>query len=243
MKLSIITATYNAASELPGLIDSLRHQTDPDFEWVVMDGASTDGTRELIRCVSDLPVVWHSEADFGIYDALNKAIRVARGEHYVVVGADDRLDPGAVEGFKRLIADTGADIATTPVRVGSHTLVERPLGPAWLHGARAHVTCHAVGTAFRRSLHERFGMYSRRFPITADLLFISQAVRGGARVVQGRFIAGTYSDGGVSATDVAGVMSEFFRVQLEVEPNRPLQLLIHLLRLLKNAPKLVRGQR
>lgn len=240
MKLSILTVTLNASGHLPALIESLRAQTDSHFEWVVMDGVSSDGTVALLQSATDLPIVWRSEPDFGIYDALNKAVRLARGEYYLVVGADDVLAPGAVAGYKQLIADSGADIVTTAVRVGADQLLERPQGPRWLHGPRSHVTCHAVGTAFRRSLHEQVGYYVRRYPITADLLFIAHAVRSGARIAQGDFVAGTYAGNGVSATDVAGVMSEFFRVQLEVEPNRPLQVLVHLLRLLKNAPKLVR---
>ncbi len=243
MKLSILTVTFNAARHLPGLIASLRAQTVRDFEWVVMDGASTDGTQALLTAASDLPIVWRSEPDFGIYDALNKAVALAGGEHYLVAGADDVFEPNAVQGFLALIADTDADIVTTAVRVGAHRVVQRPRGRSWLHGPRAHVTSHAVGTAFRRNLHQRVGPYAKRYPITADLLFIALAVRSGARVAQGGFIAGTYAGSGVSATDAAGVMSEFFRVQLEVEPNRPLQLLIHLLRLVKNAPLLVRRPR
>lgn len=240
MQLSIITVTLNAAATLPRLIASLRAQTLRDFEWVVMDGGSSDATLALLDQARDLPIVRRSEPDFGIYDALNKAIRLARGEHYLVVGADDALDPGAVEGYLELIARTGADIATTSVRVGATRLVQRPRGPTWLRGPRAHVTCHAVGTAFRRSLHVRVGYYVARYPITADLLFIAHAVQAGARVAQGSFVAGTYAGTGVSASDVPGVMSEFFRVQLEVEPNRPLQVVIHLLRLLKNFPQLAR---
>lgn len=240
MKLSILTVTFNAAGHLPALIESLRKQTNTGFEWVVMDGASTDGTVALLQAATDLPIVWRSELDFGIYDALNKAVRLARGEYYVVAGADDVFDPGAVAGFLALVEQTHADIVTTAVRVGQDRLVRRPRGPSWLHGPRAHVTCHAVGTAFRRNLHQQVGYYTRRYPITADLLFIAHSVKAGARVVQGDFIAGTYAGSGVSATDAAGVMSEFFRVQLEVEPHRGLQLLIHLLRLVKNAGQLVR---
>jgi glycosyltransferase involved in cell wall biosynthesis len=243
MKLSIVTVTLNAAQHLPQLIASLRAQTRRDFEWVVMDGGSSDGTLDLLARASDLPLVWRSEADFGIYDALNKALKLARGEHYLVVGADDVLDSAAVEGFVRLIEQTGADIVTTSVRVGAHRLVDRPRGPTWLRGPRAHVTSHAVGTAFRRSLHERVGYYVHRYPITADLLFIAHAVQAGARVARGSFVAGTYAGTGISATDAAGVMSEFFRVQLEVEPNRLLQVGIHVLRLLKNCPQLLRRGR
>lgn len=54
MKLSVITATYNAIEYLPDLVASLRKQLDKDFEWIVADGKSTDGTVEYLRSISDL---------------------------------------------------------------------------------------------------------------------------------------------------------------------------------------------
>lgn len=89
--ITVITATYNASKVLPGLIDSLRSQTDQDFEWIVVDGASTDGTVELVEAAGDVVTRWVSEPDFGIYHALNKALGLATGEYYLVLGADDRL--------------------------------------------------------------------------------------------------------------------------------------------------------
>src|SRR5574343_103309 len=84
--ISIITVTFNAAAHLPTLIDSLRNQSDRGFEWIVVDGASTDKTVDLLEA-SGIVTTWISEPDFGIYDALNKAIRLSTGEYYLVLGA------------------------------------------------------------------------------------------------------------------------------------------------------------
>ena len=54
--ISVVTATRNAVEHLPNLIESLREQTDRDFEWVVADGASDDGTLELLRDITDLNI-------------------------------------------------------------------------------------------------------------------------------------------------------------------------------------------
>ena len=243
MKLSIVTATFNAAVQLPALIESLQQQTDPDFEWVVMDGNSRDGTVELLRSLSDLPLVWRSEPDFGIYDALNKAVKVARGEYYLVVGADDVLDPVAVANFKKLAAESSADILTAAVVFGgSCGVLTRPRGPAWLRGQMAYVTCHSVGAAIRKSLHDRkeVGWYSRAFPICADQLFIKRAVQSGACVAVGDFLAGRFGDNGVSSVNVAGVLTEFFRVQLQTERLKTVQVVLFILRLLRHFPKLLR---
>lgn len=241
--ISIITATYNAEKTLPALMDSLRQQTDYEFEWVVMDGGSTDGTVELLSGVSDLPLVWRSEPDFGIYDALNKAVKLARGEYYLVVGADDVLDPAAVANYKKLGTESGADILTAAVAyVGPLGVLSRPRGPAWLRGQMAYVTGHSLGAAFRKTLHEResVGFYSRSYPICADQLFIKRAIRSGASVAIGDFLAGQFGEGGVSTVNVAGVLTEFFRVQLQTERFKSLQVVLFILRLLRHFPKLVR---
>lgn len=182
--LSVVTATYNAAHDLPRLIASLAAQTDQDFEWVVADGVSTDGTLELLEQARQKlqRVVVDSRPDFGIYDALNRAVKLASGEYYLVVGADDMLFPEAIERYKAACVATGADLITAKVLFGDDP---RPRGryfPAWdfLWGQKALVSNHAVGLVIRRSLHEHFGYYSRKFPISADQLFIMQAVRGGA---------------------------------------------------------------
>jgi len=84
---TVITATYNAQNHLPMLIESLRKQSDKEFEWVVADGASDDGTLELLQSIDDLNIVISSQPDFGIYDALNRAIRDSSGKYYIVAGA------------------------------------------------------------------------------------------------------------------------------------------------------------
>lgn len=243
MRLSIVTATFNAAVQLPMLIESILQQTDQDFEWVVMDGGSTDGTVELLRGLSGFPLVWRSEPDFGIYDALNKGVKLARGEYYLVVGADDVLDPAAVANYKKLGAESGADILTAAVAYGGPLgMLSRPRGPAWLRGQMAYVTGHSLGAAFRKTLHEResVGFYSRAYPICADQLFVKRAVHAGASVAIGDFLAGRFGEGGVSTVNVAGVLTEFFRVQLQTERFKSLQVVLFILRLLRHFPKLVR---
>ena len=95
--ISIITAVRNAVRDLPATIESLRAQECRDFEYVVVDGASTDGTRDLLDATGDPVTRWVSEPDGGISDAFNKGVRMAHGTLILFLGAGDRLaDPGAV---------------------------------------------------------------------------------------------------------------------------------------------------
>jgi glycosyltransferase involved in cell wall biosynthesis len=234
--ISVITATFNAAKVLPSLIESLRAQSDRNFEWVVADGASNDGTVDILRNAGDVVSHWISEPDFGIYDALNKAVKLATGEYYLVVGADDTLFPDAMRNFLDAADTSKADIVAAQVKSGERIHHVRR-GPSWLFGQFSYVAAHAVGTLFRRQLHERFGYYSRRYPIAADALFIKKACQGGATVYAADFVAGEFGQGGTSSVDVAGSLSEFFRVQLETESKLP-QLALYALRLIKNYRRL-----
>lgn len=230
--ISIVTATFNSAAQLPELIASLRAQTDRGFEWIVADGASKDGTVEQLTGAADLGPVITSQPDFGIYDALNRAIASARGTHYLVVGSDDRLHPEAVARFNEAIAVTAADIIVADVLFGTRRVRARR-GPAWLHGAQSYIANHSLATAFRKDLHARFGWYSRKYPLAADALFVVKACKGGASRHQAGFVAGEMGQHGVSATDWAGSATEFFRVQLETGCSFSVQAALLFLRLLK----------
>ncbi|MDR3362760.1 MAG: glycosyltransferase [Desulfovibrio sp.] len=93
MFFTIITATRNAAATLPRLLDSLACQTCRDFELIIQDGASTDGTVGLAEAYRDrLPALsLDSAPDRGIYDAWNKALGRIQGEWVLFLGADDEL--------------------------------------------------------------------------------------------------------------------------------------------------------
>jgi len=237
--ISIITVTFNAASALPALIDSLRAQVDRDFEWVVMDAASTDGTVDILQAAGDLVGPWRSEPDFGIYDAMNKALRLASGEYYLVLGADDRLLPTAIADYREAIRKTSADVISACAETDAG--VRRPgLGQPWRYGHAAFVSYHSVGTLIRKILHERFGYYSRRFPIAADQYFLKQVCMAPTvKFATADFVAGHYSLEGMSGSDIPGTMSEFFRIQLETERHASLQVILYGLRMLRHFGRIV----
>jgi len=236
-KLSIITATYNAIEHLPKLIECLQNQTDKDFEWVVADGASTDGTLELLESTKDLNIVITSEEDFGIYDALNRGIRHSNGEFYLIMGADDLLYSNAVKDYKNAIEDK-LDIITATIKIGDRMSKAGQRGGSWFAAQFAYVSGHAVGSIYRKSLHEKHGYYSRKFPIAADQLFVLKACKDGARVKKIDVLAGEFWGGGVSHEDVIGSMTEHYRVQLNISENKFLQTILFILRLIKNYGKI-----
>jgi glycosyltransferase involved in cell wall biosynthesis len=233
LKISVVTATYNAVSFLPRLIDSLSNQSDKDFQWVVADGLSTDGTLELLKSVQGMDIVILSQEDFGIYDALNRAIKSASGQYYIVCGADDFFHNNAIKDFRRSITTSKADIVTARAKYGSRYLKVRNNAP-WLWGHPAYISSHTLGTAFKKDLHEFYGYYSRKYPIAADQLFVMQIMANGASRHVSDFVAGEVGSAGVSSVDRLGNATEIYRVQLALGRSKFIQTLLFLLRLFKS---------
>ena len=89
--ITIITSTYNVVQDLQWTIDAIKNQTYPNLQWIIADGASTDGTIEILKEHEDLIDYWFSEPDTGIYDAWNKALEHVKGDWVQFIGAGDEL--------------------------------------------------------------------------------------------------------------------------------------------------------
>lgn len=98
VKLSVITVCFNSAACIGRTVRSVLLQEDCDFEYIIVDGGSTDGTVDLIRdfAASDPRISWISEPDRGISDAFNKGVVQASGELLGIINADDEYTPGAL---------------------------------------------------------------------------------------------------------------------------------------------------
>lgn len=92
--VSVIVVTYNAAQTLQKCLDSICSQTYPHIELVVIDGNSTDDTPAILQANAHHITYWKSEPDQGIYDAMNKGVKQAKGDWVYFLGADDELLPG-----------------------------------------------------------------------------------------------------------------------------------------------------
>ncbi len=244
IKLSVVTATFNSAHQLPRLVCSLQAQSDQDFEWIIADGGSSDETLEVLAAAKKClhRVIVNCQPDFGIYDALNRGIQISSGDYYLVLGSDDILHPDAILNFKKSIVASQADFVTALVRLEKQLRGPRSSRWPWLHGAFAYVSSHAVGLAIRRSLHVRVGYYTRKLPIAADQLFILQAINQGASVSFYPFEAGSFdSVNGTSAQDVLGTLLEGFRVQIATGQSKLIQTTLLFVRIIKNWHCLHRG--
>lgn len=98
--ISIITVNYNNCKGLKKTLDSIKIQTSKVYEWIVIDGGSTDGSKELLEQNADIISYWVSEKDNGIYHAMNKGIKVAKGNYLQFLNSGDSLaTPDVIKRF------------------------------------------------------------------------------------------------------------------------------------------------
>lgn len=103
--ISVITVTRNAADCIERAIQSVQAQSYPNLEHIILDGASTDNTVEILKKYDDKIAYWRSEPDKGVYNAMNNAVTFARGDWFLFLGADDELYPGFSEMIEEVIED------------------------------------------------------------------------------------------------------------------------------------------
>jgi glycosyltransferase involved in cell wall biosynthesis len=238
--ISVVTVTLNAEHLLPRLFASLRDQSDRAFDYIVVDGASRDGTWRLVDEARDIVTDAVSEPDCGLYDALNKAVRRVRSEYYLVLGADDTLHRDAIKNYKKAAQDTSADVVVAGVMADDTIRSGFRRNRAWL-GHSAMVTSHSVGMLIRSRLHDRFGTYPLRYPLLADGYIIKKiCTDASVKTVSADFVAGVFCTEGLSHRSLIRVLCESWQIQIDTGEQPFLQYLLFQIRLIKNLFKVIR---
>lgn len=185
MKVTIITSCYNREQTIRGCIESVLSQDYPDIEYIVVDGASKDNSLSIINEYKDKISKIISEPDHGMYEAINKGIRVATGDVIGLVHSDDFLFSNQtvshiVQRFEETHADFlyGDGLFVNPENTDK--VVRNWIGGTYRlwkvrHGwLPLHPTCY-----IRREVMERKGLYNESYKIAADSDFLFRYLLGG----------------------------------------------------------------
>jgi glycosyltransferase involved in cell wall biosynthesis len=224
--VSIITVVYNNVQYIKDSIQSVFSQDYPRFEYIVIDGGSTDGTVEIIEEFREQISVFISEPDKGIYDALNKGIQQATGEVVGILHSGDLFsDENVVSASIQKMLDTGAefcfsdlvivdDVSGKIVRYYmAHYFKRWMFRIGWMP---PHPT-----TFINKSLFDEFGLYSTEYKIVGDYDFF-------VRIFFGREINWTYlnlitvkmSSGGASNSDLTSKKLIFDEIKRSLKSNQ-----------------------
>jgi glycosyltransferase involved in cell wall biosynthesis len=173
MKYSIITINYNNRDGLRKTIESVVNQSYQDFEYIVIDGGSTDGSREVIEEYAEHIDYWVSEPDKGIYNAMNKGIRVAHGDYLNFMNSGDYFYD------KNVLNDTLAYLNDDIVsgRSVNEDLSARPFhvseNPTMIHFYKNTVD-HQASFIARKLFKDH--LYDENYKIVSDWIFYIEKI-------------------------------------------------------------------
>lgn len=174
MTVSIITVVYNGADTIRDCLDSVLGQTYPQIEYIVVDGGSTDGTADIIRSYGAKIARVVSEPDQGIYDAMNKGIRLATGEVIGLLNADDMYrHPEVIAHIVARLNQTGSDAVYSDMiyvdRADTSRVVRYwPAGNYPTNGFLWGWMPGHLSLFIRRSIYEKYGLFTMALRSAAD---------------------------------------------------------------------------
>ena len=211
MILSIITINRNNATGLENTLQSVTSQTCKEYEHIIVDGASTDGSVSIIKSYAGEQgnrVKWVSEPDKGIYNAMNKGIATAEGEYIQILNSGDRLasedvlekvygvlsgndSPNILYGNMLKLMPDGKLVNDKGFAGGDLTLLDFYIG-----------TMNHSSAFIRKSLFEKYGPYDESLNIVSDWKWFLQAiVFGGEEPVYTDLDVTLFDMGGISETN------------------------------------------
>lgn len=200
MRISIVIATFNAAEVLPKALASILNQSFQDWECIIVDGASKDGTLDIIKeyVKKDIRIRYISEPDKGIYDAFNKGWKMAKGEWIYYLGADDILLENAFdEIFKKVTFPSGIDIIYGNVIYKTKGGFLNKKSTKDTKVIRRHMLCSHQAIIMKKSLMEEMNGFYLKYAISADFDLIQRCF------LQGRIFK--YLDVNIAIFDCGGI--------------------------------------
>ncbi len=175
MKISIITVVYNNEKFIKNAIESVLNQTYPDIEYIVIDGKSTDRTLEIINQYQDKIDKIISEKDNGMYDAINKGIKLVNGEIIGILNADDEFyQPDIISQVAKAFSENKIDALYGDLiyvkRDNPQKITRKWVSRDFKHGLFAKSWTPAHPTFFaRKNCFDEYGNYRTDFKIAADV--------------------------------------------------------------------------
>ena len=228
MKLSIISVNLNDSNGLRKTADSVFSQSFTDYEYIIIDGGSTDESVELIKAYSDKIDYWSSEQDTGIYNAMNEGIKVANGDYILFLNSGDWLADDNVLSYmfeqsdsEDIIFGDIMEIRSDGSRKYQKSLPVEKLTMANFY-SNTHATVQHQASLIRRSLFDG-GLYDESYRIIADIkFFIERIIMNNCSVLHIPLVVANFNKYGLSSnpSNWEKTIEERYRIFTEVLPPR-----------------------
>ena len=205
MFLSVITVTLNCVETIERTIESVLHQKNDEIEYILIDGGSTDGTKDIIKKYDKEITYWVSEPDNGIYDAMNKGIRIASGEFVAFINGNDWYEKNIFKDLKKAAITCKEPIFYGYVNAVFDGEIEGYVGIS--HGVNIeelhfyNLYCHQ-GLFIRRKMFSLIGNYDTAYKIYADYDWILKAHQLGYEPYLLNKTVANFTMGGISESGI-----------------------------------------
>ena len=212
--ISVVTISYNAVEHIERTIQSVINQKDANFEYIVIDGGSIDGTIEIIRKYQKNIKYWHSVADSGISDAFNQGIKKSSGQWLIFINSDDLfLNDKVLYSISPTLQDTSYDVVYGKVQVINryppYQIVSKPLGKKYkelnylFNNLIPHQSSFINADFFKKN-----GLYSIKYYLCADYeIFLRPKVLNALHI---KNVVALISDMGLSRKKSREVVKEWY---------------------------------
>ncbi len=211
--VSIITVVYNDAKGLERTLQSVQAQSYANIEHIIIDGASNDGTLEVIRKAEEKIAYWQTEPDNGLYDAMNKGLKIASGDYVWFMNAGDLIHKKDTTEQIFFEESDYADIYygdTMVVNEAYEPIGLRRLRPPeqlnWKSFRRGMLVCHQA-ILVKRNLADT---YNQRYAHSADFDWVISALKKTDKIRNTRLILTSFLDGGHSKQNIRPGLKERF---------------------------------
>ncbi len=240
-KLSIITVVLNGEKHLEDTIKSVLNQSYKNFEYIVIDGGSTDQTLEIIKQYNNQIEYWVSEKDKGIYDAFNKGMMLAKGDYIGIANSDDVYVDGAFEILDKYI-NKFPDKDFIFGSVKKHWGLLHGYKPWKIYFSWGFYSSHSTGFFIKRVSAKKVGLYNLKYKYSSDYDFfyrmiVKEKLKGIATKKNEQF--GIFRRGGYSSQiDFKDHFFEEIKIRLDNNQNKFIVFLIILYKFFKHFRKL-----
>lgn len=217
-KFSIITITYNASQWLERTILSVLSQSYPAIEYIIIDGASTDGTVDIIRQYASGIATWVSEPDKGLYDAMNKGLKRATGDYVWFINAGDTLY--TADTVQKIAASLKKDVSLPDILYGETMIVDAegrqrgmrrlkaPERLTWKSFRMGMLVCHQSFIAKR----ELAPLYNTEYRLVADYDWCIRCMQKARTIRNTQLILSNFLEDGLSSVQRKASLKERYRV-------------------------------
>ncbi|PUE60910.1 hypothetical protein B9Z45_06195 [Limnohabitans sp. 2KL-17] len=222
--ISVITIVRNDAAGLERTLRSVIAQNSPEIEHIVVDGASSDGTVDVIRAHANHVNRWVSESDKGIYDAMNKGIALAQGAWICMLNAGDVFEPKILTRVIEEITHCDSiSILYGDAYYYYPDLRQRRLVQACSERLYTGMSiCHQA-VFIPAAIYANYGLYNRTYSFAADFHFLLRLAMSGENFVHMPFAVATFFAGGTSDICVLGSRFESIRILWRLKSPRALK--------------------